>query len=448
MAPTITQGMWLSVEPAHTPPCPGDIILITCNQRYVAHRVLLNPDPGRIPFLITKGDGCRFADPPVYRDRVIGTVSVQNSVRSESSARQFIIRQLQLELSAVSDPAGSRNSLPENPVDRSYFYEELLAVSQLEGLEAFTCNRLENMGLSAQLPEAIALRAEKRFSLHLLSTACMMDEYHQVAGEFSRAGISFVPVKGIALAQTVYAHLKDRSFNDMDILVRPDQISLAGEILKKKGYHQDSNRTRLGAQAARVINHHLPPFRKNRIIIELHYRLLPSDPGGFSESFLQHSVPDKESTYRPDRFYHAVFLAAHLDKHAGRGEFQYRLIRDLALLLGTNAESWAEALQLAGKFGLDESFKRAKTCFEILYIEGQHPETGKIFTARHSHPIDHITDNLVLLKGAKLKLIWLFDLLFPSPDYIRKTHPGCTGIRLTDYYIRRMIKGFRLLLFR
>jgi len=435
--------MWLSIEPALTPPCPGDIILITCNQGYVAHRVLLNPDPGRIPFLVTKGDGCRFADPPVSRDRVIGKVWVQNPVKAESSARQFMIRQLQLELSADMDPADSGNSLPENPGDRSYFYEELLAVSLLEGLEAFTCNRLQQMGLSAQLPEAIALRAEKRFSLHLISTACMIDEYHHVAGEFSRAGISFVPVKGIALAQTVYAHLNDRSFNDMDILVMPDQILLAGEILKNRGYHQDPGRTRLGAEAALVLNHHLPPFRKNRIVIELHYRLLPSDLCGFSDSFLLHSVPDKESTYLPDRLYHAVFLAAHLDKHAGRGEFQYRLMRDLGLLMGTNAESWAEALQLAGEFGLDESFKRVKTCFEILYIEGQHPETGKIFTARHIHPIDHMIENLALLKGAKLKLIWLFDFLFPSPDYIRKIHPGCTGIRLPAYYITRLMKGFR-----
>jgi len=443
MAPTITQGMWLSIEPAHTPPCPGDIILIACNQRYVAHRVLLNPDPGRIPFLVTKGDGCRFADPPVSRDQVLGKVSVPNPFRTGSTARQFLIRQLQLELSADRDTGDNGYSLPENPVERSCFYEELLEVSLLEGLEAFTCNRLERLGLSGQLPEEIALRAEKRFSLNLISTTCMMDEYHHVAGEFSRAGISFVPVKGIALAQTVYAQLKDRSFNDMDILVRPDQIRMAVEILKNRGYHQDPDRTRLGAQAALVLNHHLPPFRKNRIVIELHYRLLPSDPGGFSESFLQHSVAGKESTYLPDRIYHAVFLAAHLDKHASRGEFQYRLMRDLALLLGTNPASWSEARQLAKKYDLEESFVRVQTCFEILYIEGQHPQTETIFTARHGHQIDHITDNLALLKGPKLKLIWLLDFLFPSPEYVQKFHPGCTGIRLPAYYFSRLMKGFR-----
>lgn len=440
--------MWLSVEPVHAPPCPGDIILIACRQQYIAHRVVVSPDPSLTPLLLTKGDGCPFPDPPIYRDQVVGKVSVPDQMGTGMAARQFLIRQMQGELYAGTSPGGYGNGLHANPNERSCYFEMLFPISLREGLEAFLCNRLEQLGLSAVLPEAIALRAEQRFFLHRVITSRLLNEYRQVAGELSRAGVSFVPVKGIALAQTVYAHLKDRSFNDLDILVKTDQILTAVNILKNRGYRQDPLRTRLGARAALALNHHLPPFRKDGIVIELHYRLLPAEPDGFSEAFLNHSVPDQQSGWLPDPIYHAVFLAAHLEKHASRGEFQYRLIRDLALILGSNPESWTVARQLATKYAIEDSFVKAQRCFDILYREGRHPETGEIFQARCRGRLDFVFGNLADLKGPKLKLMWWYDCLFPSAEYIRKFHPGCSGIRLPCYYLRRLLKGFKHLLFR
>ncbi len=61
-------------------------------------------------------------------------------------------------------------------------------------------------------------------------------ELINIVGRLGAAGISAMPFKGPALACLAYRNLAPRSFNDLDLIVRKEDLSIAGKILLSEGY--------------------------------------------------------------------------------------------------------------------------------------------------------------------------------------------------------------------
>lgn len=87
------------------------------------------------------------------------------------------------------------------------------------------------------LPASVLTGLRDHFASNARRNAGLTAELLRVLGLLDSAGITAVPFKGPLLALTVYGNLALRQFADLDILVRPDDVRAATEILVSSGYH-------------------------------------------------------------------------------------------------------------------------------------------------------------------------------------------------------------------
>jgi len=90
-------------------------------------------------------------------------------------------------------------------------------------------------------------------------------------------GIDFVPLKGPLLSLRLYGDATYRYFHDIDILVKPSEVSHVIEILQRKGYQQCGriwpDKARMQRRLLRY-HHDIPLIHPVRqITVEIHWRL-------------------------------------------------------------------------------------------------------------------------------------------------------------------------------
>lgn len=108
-------------------------------------------------------------------------------------------------------------------------------------------------------------------------TLVMTQAFHTLAAGFQRAGIPCLPLKGIALAHTVYPSPTLRYFDDLDVLIPPDAAPAALEVLRRLGYTPHP-------RALRPDWHHLIPYAhpQHGTTVELHTGLVRYHPPAWS----------------------------------------------------------------------------------------------------------------------------------------------------------------------
>lgn len=88
----------------------------------------------------------------------------------------------------------------------------------------------------AAVPPQLAQAAERRFFATALRNRSRAAELRTVLETLQRAGVEAMPVKGVALAELVYGESAPRTFDDLDIVVRPAKLRDAREALAAIGY--------------------------------------------------------------------------------------------------------------------------------------------------------------------------------------------------------------------
>lgn len=115
-----------------------------------------------------------------------------------------------------------------------------------------------------------ALRGE-----HLLTATRnlrLMGELREILKQFDAHGVSGIPFKGPLLAIDVYGDPALRSFGDLDILVRKEDLPAARQILATRGYLRAQTLTS-GQQAALYRSGHEDVFvRDGEFVVELQWQ--------------------------------------------------------------------------------------------------------------------------------------------------------------------------------
>jgi hypothetical protein len=170
------------------------------------------------------------------------------------------------------DPAGKAKiqQLLELPLH----WEELIRLAEHHGLvqllfqSAAGCSGL----IPARHYEALRLRSQQGACRALWFT----QELGRILKHLARAGIEAIAHKGPALATLLYGDVAQRQFHDLDILVRPRDVSRARLVLGKSGYRGDREFTAREEQALLRSGYeevlHGP---QGRNLVELQWRLLP-----------------------------------------------------------------------------------------------------------------------------------------------------------------------------
>lgn len=113
--------------------------------------------------------------------------------------------------------------------------------------------------------------------------ALLQLERENVLRTLEQHGLDAVVLKGAALATTIYANPVERNFGDIDLLLSPESLPLALDVLQRAGYHPSGSAAVVSAY--REHHFHIRVERGHGSIVELHWALVaPHEPYHLDEA--------------------------------------------------------------------------------------------------------------------------------------------------------------------
>ncbi len=99
-----------------------------------------------------------------------------------------------------------------------------------------------------------------------------------VLKEFDQEGIPAMPFKGVVLAASVYRDLNARPAGDLDVLIRPTDLSRATAVLLNRGYELKTDVQADGSPAATNSYEYHFERKQDGMVMELRWRLELTQP--------------------------------------------------------------------------------------------------------------------------------------------------------------------------
>jgi hypothetical protein len=92
----------------------------------------------------------------------------------------------------------------------------------------------------AFVPADISQRIHQNYQGNLHKTLLLSRELIHILERLAAAGIEVIPYKGLALAEYLYGDVAERQAGDIDLLIRPQDVLRARDVLSQLGYTQHS----------------------------------------------------------------------------------------------------------------------------------------------------------------------------------------------------------------
>ena len=189
--------------------------------------------------------------------------------------------------------------------------------------------------------------------------------------EFSAHGFEMIPLKGVMLSVQLFHDPAMRSTRDLDLLVRPERLDEADQILRRDGYRLVSPDCELTPRRKKWLlraSHHFGYTHDQRHqLVELHWRLHQWKPEHVAE--LWDNCQTKTwmeagfLTLKDDAL--LLFLCDHGSKHQWR---RIKWLADVAALLAQERNlSWDNVLALADRFDLSRPLAESGLLVHWLY---------------------------------------------------------------------------------
>lgn len=198
---------------------------------------------------------------------------------------------------------------------------------------------------NAAIPPALRAGWHEAFRASAMTALVLAGELSATVAMLEQAGLAPIALKGAWLAWHAYPHPALRPMRDLDLLLTPDTVIPAFELLRARGYTLDSPLQLTLAESVRL-DKHMPPLVSPRgVVIELHQRLWEID------GRMDHAAPTANEQALRTRairigalsFLHPQDTLAHLIIHA---VYDHRLdcgplvLTDIASLLAAAAIDW------------------------------------------------------------------------------------------------------------
>lgn len=151
--------------------------------------------------------------------------------------------------------------------------------------------------------------AEKWNDLNRKLLARHINQEHELSvlsRRFSQAGIDFMPIKGAAFCRA-FPHCEAREMSDLDILLRPESLPAAAQIMTEEGYTQHE-----------AAEHHEEWMKQPYVIVELHRSLMPerfSLGCYFSDPWVRAKAGELPHSFALSVEDEYIYMIAHAAKH-------------------------------------------------------------------------------------------------------------------------------------
>jgi Uncharacterised nucleotidyltransferase len=208
---------------------------------------------------------------------------------------------------------------------------------------------------SEQLPVRDFAALRSKYQENARNALWFAGELVRILKHLECHGIIAMPFKGPALAQTLYGDVTARQFSDLDILLRPEDISKAKLALAQLGYKPTVKLTARAARAC-ISSGHECPFdgAAGPHLLELQWRMVPRfysidcDVTRFFERAEQITLgAHKFPALSVDDL--VVVLCVHAAKHLW---LQLSWLCDIAELARSPRIDWDSVWQRSGQLGI------------------------------------------------------------------------------------------------
>jgi hypothetical protein len=147
------------------------------------------------------------------------------------------------ELRLVADCARTAISSDGSPdpraLDGTLDWDRVVALARYHGVVQLLYEGLEAMareGGSVTVPEAVLTRLRDIVQGKRMRNLAFTTELQEIMERFQTRSVRAVPFKGPVLSAATYDDATVREYNDLDLLVHPEDITVAADILEERGY--------------------------------------------------------------------------------------------------------------------------------------------------------------------------------------------------------------------
>ena len=282
------------------------------------------------------------------------------------------------------------------------------------------------------LPDPVRSKWAKIFRFNAMRNELLAIELARILRLLGDAGIPVMPLKGVALGESLYGDHALRVCFDIDVLVPPRHAIEAFHLVVSSGYQPEFTEPRLLDLVVRYAYHGvlIREERTRTYRLELHWALFSG--GGLESELLEQvwSEAARKTFYGVPAFaLSAEWEFLYLAVHAGQGSgLSLKWFADLDRLCSRGILDWKKVNDKAKSLGWDQAVRSSLAACGSLFETPIAPVFGltappRCSPALLSPPLSMPTDdlfNLRLLRTPSRKLRFLANrLLVPTPAECR-----------------------------
>jgi hypothetical protein len=313
-------------------------------------------------------------------------------------------------------------------------WDEFTRLALAEGVGPWLQWALRNNELKNQFPSHVSSALAGAYYQSAARNQVLFAALDRITTTFNHAGIPIQPLKGAALAGTLYPNPALRLMSDLDLLIKPADLLPALALLDRLGYHTQK------------ITYHavLSGGPGGDIPVELHWCL--PDGQAVPETWWEAAAilePGMTASRPAGPFglvEHLLYLSAHLLLQHGDWPRLIWLL-DLRLLVGRISEKeMTRAFAIARSVGWENLLHMALEITRQPRMRGPAPQSPALDIA---HLLAIPTGDAWRLRRAWVLLGWrakarlLSGLLFPAPRYLRWKYNPQPQWLWPVFYLRR-----------
>ena len=137
------------------------------------------------------------------------------------------------------EPADDAAAILKDTADM-FDWTYLVNIAYAHGVTGLLCRSILQQP-KALIPDEICHAAQEHLKQRLIDNQTITDQLSNILANLASAGIEAIPFKGPILAVSAYGDLALRSFCDLDIFIRKEQIESCMDRLKVLGYEHAWN---------------------------------------------------------------------------------------------------------------------------------------------------------------------------------------------------------------
>ncbi len=320
---------------------------------------------------------------------------------------------------------------------------KIISEAHALGLNSRLIEILHGANLSQKIPLGIFTSLSTARLLAHHRNLLLLDAFERISQALRSADIPHQAIKGIWILQQPELRGLSRITSDIDLLIEPENIGLAAVQLRSMGFQQDPCRTRKDFVVKHQNGHHISPFRKQGLSVEIHYRSLPGSSTNFNQKLLH------DSSYSD----HFCVIFLHFIRHLQHGDRQIKWLADI--MRQFNELKQEDFPQIMECIQSDQHADLGIKIFEFL-MKWSLSDTTNILITELQNYLDHSDNQSILnlklffrsLPRGLPGLVSFFASIFPRSEYLRFIYPKAINYPVGFLYLYRWYQlGRKLSLF-